>query len=66
MLFAALKRIKVDPVVELVNHWLHSIKTLIAIMCTSLITRLAASVDPHAANTYWAFLTSLPKVDLVL
>ena len=37
--------------VELVNHWLHSIKTSTAIICTSLITHLAASVDTHAANT---------------
>jgi len=49
--YATLKKIKVSPVVELVNHWLHSIKTSTAIMCTSLITHLAASVDPHAANT---------------
>ena len=44
--------------VELVNHWLHSIKTSTAIMCTSLITRLAASVDPHAANTIIYITTS--------
>jgi len=47
LLYATLKKIKVAPVVELVNHWLHSIKTSTAIMCTSLIARLAASVDPH-------------------
>ena len=51
MLYAALKKIKVAPVVELVNHWLHSIKSSTAIMCTSLITCLAASVDPHASST---------------
>ena len=51
LLYAALKKIKVAPIIKLVNHWLHSIKTSTAIMCTSLITRLAASVDPHAANT---------------
>jgi len=50
LLYAALKKIKVAPIVELVNHWLHSIKTSTAIMCTSLITRLAASIDPHVAN----------------
>jgi len=49
--YAALKKIKVAPVVELVNHWLHSIKTSTAIMCTSLITRLVVNVDLHAANT---------------
>jgi len=58
LLYAALKRIKVAPVVELVNHWLHSIKTSTAIMCTSLITRLAASVDPRAANTI-IYITTL-------
>jgi len=51
LLYATLKKIKVAPVVGLVNHWLHSIKTSTAIMCTSLITFLVASVDPHAANT---------------
>ena len=51
MLYAALKKIKVAPVVELVNHWLHSIKTSTAILCTSLINRHPASVDPHATNT---------------
>jgi len=51
LLYAALKKMKVAPVVELVNHWLHSNKNSTAIMCTSLITRLATSVDPHAANT---------------
>jgi len=49
LLYAALKKIKVAPVVELVR--LHSIKTSTAVMCTSLITRLAESIDPHAANT---------------
>jgi len=43
--------IKVAPIVELVNQWLHTIKTSTAIMCTSLITRLVANVDPHATNT---------------
>jgi len=51
LLYAALNKIKVAAVVELVNHWLHSIKSSTATMCTSLITHLAASVDPHAANT---------------
>jgi len=51
LLYAVLKKIKVAPVVELVNHWLQSIKTSTAITCTSLITLLAASVDPHVANT---------------
>ena len=51
MIYAALKKIKVAPVVELVNHWLPSIKTSTAIICTSLFTRLAAIVDAHAANT---------------
>ena len=51
MFYVVLNKIKVARVVELVNHWLHSIKSSTAIMCTSLITRFAASVDPHAANT---------------
>jgi len=51
VLYVALKKIQVAHIVELVNHWLHSIKTSTTIMCTSLITRLAASVDPHDPNT---------------
>jgi hypothetical protein len=60
MLYAMLKKIKVAPVYEIVKHWLHSFKTATPILCTSLITRLAASVNPQAANSI-VYLTS-PRI----
>jgi len=46
LLYAALKKIKVAPVVELVNHWLHSIKTSTAICAHLLLLALLQVLIP--------------------
>jgi hypothetical protein len=45
LLYAILKKTEVALVKEMFNHWIDTIKASTAISCTSLITRIAASVD---------------------
>ena len=45
LLYAILKKIRIPPVQELVKRWLNTFSTTTPIMCSSLITRHAASVD---------------------
>jgi hypothetical protein len=39
------KKIKVAPIREIFHHWLDIIKNSTAITCTSLVTRIVASVS---------------------
>jgi hypothetical protein len=45
LLYVILKKTKVAPVKEIYHHWIDTIKDTTPISCTSLITRLATSVD---------------------
>jgi hypothetical protein len=45
LLYAILKKTRVAPVKEMFNHWIDTIKASTAISCTSLVTRIASSVD---------------------
>jgi hypothetical protein len=41
LLYAMLKKIKVVPVKEMVNHWIETIKASTSISCTSLVTYIS-------------------------
>jgi hypothetical protein len=45
LLYAIIKKTKVAPVKEMFNHWIDKIKASTTISCTSLMTRIATSVD---------------------
>ena len=46
ILYAMIKKIKIALVKEIFNHWLELLKTFsTSISCTSLVTRIATSVD---------------------
>jgi hypothetical protein len=45
LLYAALKKVKVSPVHLLVSHWFTTLDLIGPIGCTSLITRLAVSLN---------------------
>ena len=44
LLFAIVKKIKVAPIIEIVNHWLETFKVTTTISCTSLVTRIATNI----------------------
>ena len=45
ILYAMIKKIKINPVKEIFNHWLEFLKTFsTSISCTSLVTRIATGV----------------------
>jgi hypothetical protein len=44
LLYAMLKKTKVAPVKEMFNHWLETTKASTVITCTSLVTRIVASI----------------------
>jgi hypothetical protein len=45
LLYAIHKKTKVAPIKEIFNHWIDTIRPSTAISCSSLVTRIAASVD---------------------
>jgi hypothetical protein len=47
VLYAIIRKIKIAPIKEMFNHWLDVIKifTTTLVTCTSIVTRIANSVD---------------------
>jgi hypothetical protein len=63
LLYTILKKTKVAPVKEMFNHWIDTIKASTPIPCTSLVTRLAASIDALDGQNMIYITTPRIKVD---
>jgi hypothetical protein len=62
LLYAILKKTKVAPVKEMFNHWIDTIRASTAISCTSLVTRIAASID--ALDGQNVTYVSTPRIEI--
>jgi hypothetical protein len=63
LFYAMLKKTKVTPMKEMFNHWLETIKASTTITCTSLVTRIAASIGALDGQDVTYISTSRIQID---
>ena len=63
ILYAMLKKTKIAPVKEMFKHWLETFKASTSISCTSLVTRIAASIGALDGKDVTYISTPRIKID---